>query len=173
MKKKAIHLLKSILFASTSILYFFLAYIGYGKQNLDLTKYAQYENVIIDKGIGIYYGNKGSKSNVFFLSLNGLDEDLGIYRMSREYDDLLKKIKIGERVKVYYQKSNNKTENINIDLIQVEKDGVILIDKNEYENKESFLIYIGLLAGFGTLFMAFRFYKYGSILKNKPKNLNS
>lgn len=167
MNKKTKHLLNSILFASTSILYFFLAYIGYGKQNLDLTKYAQYENVITDKGIGIHYGSKGRKSNVFYLSLNGLDENLGVYRMSKEYDDLLKKIKIGERVKVYYQKSNNKTENINIDLIQVEKDDQILISKNEYERKESFLIYIGLIGGLGTLFMAYRFYKYRTIFNSR------
>ncbi|WP_262148451.1 hypothetical protein [Chryseobacterium foetidum] len=167
MNKKTKHLLNSILFASTSILYFFLGYIGYGKQNLDLTKYAQYENVITDKGIGIHYGSKGRKSNVFYLSLNGLDENLGVYRMSKEYDDLLKKIKIGERVKVYYQKSNNKTENINIDLIQVEKDDQILISKNEYERKESFLIYIGLIGGLGTLFMAYRFYKYRTIFNSR------
>ncbi|KQT17680.1 hypothetical protein ASG31_09830 [Chryseobacterium sp. Leaf404] len=167
MNQRTKHLLNSILFASTSILYFFLAYIGYGKQNPDLTKYAHYENVITDKGIGIHYGRKGRKSNVFYLSLNGLDENLGVYRMSKEYDDLLKKIKIGERVKVYYQKSNNKTENINIDLIQVEKDDQILIGKNEYERKESFLIYIGLIGGLGTLFMAYRFYKYRNIFNSR------
>lgn len=170
MNKKTKHLLSSILFASTSILYFFLAYIGYGKQNLDLSKYAQYENIIIDKGIDIHYGSKGRKSNVFYISLKDLDEDLGIYRMSKEYKDLLKKVNVGDKVKVYYRPSSNEKENINIDLIQVEKDGQVLIGKEEYEEKESSLIYIGLIAGIGTLFMAYRFYKYGSIFGNKQKN---
>ena len=170
MTKKTKHLLSSILFASTSILYFFLAYIGYGKQNLDLSKYAQYENVIIDKGIDIHYGSKGRKSNVFYISLKDLDEDLGIYRMSKEYEDLLKKVNIGEKVKVYYRPSSNERENINIDLIQVEKDGQVLISKEAYEKKESSLIYIGLIVGIGTLFMAYRFYKYGSLFNNKQKN---
>lgn len=170
MNKKTKHLLSSILFASTSILYFFLAYIGYGKQNLDLSKYAQYENIIIDKGIDIHYGSKGRKSNVFYISLKDLDEDLGIYRMSKEYEDLLKKVNVGDKVKVYYRPSSNERENINIDLIQVEKDGQVLIGKEEYEKKESSLIYIGLIAGIGTLFMAYRFYKYGSIFSNKQKN---
>lgn len=170
MNKKTKHLLSSILFASTSILYFFLAYIGYGKQNLDLSKYAQYENIIIDKGIDIHYGSKGRKSNVFYISLKDLDEDLGIYRMSKEYEDLLKKVNVGDKVKVYYRPSSNERENINIDLIQVEKDGQVLIGKEEYEKKESSLIYIGLIAGIGTLFMANRFYKYGSIFSNKQKN---
>jgi hypothetical protein len=170
MTKKAKHILNSILFASTSILYFFLAYIGYGKQNIDLSKYAQYENVITDKGIDIHYGSKGKESNVFFISLKGLDEDLGVYRMSQNYKDLLEKVNVGDKIKVHYKENSNENENINIDLIQVEKDGEILIGKAEYENKESALIYIGLIAGIGTLFMAYRFYNYGSVFGRKVKN---
>ena len=170
MNKRTKHLLSSILFASTSILYFFLAYIGYGKQNIDLSKYVQYENEIIDKGIDIHYGSKGRKSKVFYISLKDLDEELGIYRMSKEYEDLLNKVNIGDKVKVYYRPSSNQRENINIDLIQIEKDGQVLIGKEEYEKKESSLIYIGLIAGIGTIFMAYRFYKYGSIFGKKQKN---
>ena len=83
---------------------------------------------------------------------------------------MLKKVNVGDKVKVYYRPSSNERENINIDLIQVEKDGQVLIGKEEYEKKESSLIYIGLIAGIGTLFMAYRFYKYGSIFSNKQKN---
>lgn len=172
MNNKTKHLLKSILFASTSILYFFIAYIGYGKQNLDLSECNQYENVITDKGIDIHYGSKGVESNVFYISLKNLDEDLGIYRMSKEYDDLLEKVNIGDKVKVYYKKSFDRKENININLIQVEKDGKIIIDKYEYENKHSSLIYIGFIAGFLTLFMSYRFYKYGSMFYIKSKKLH-
>jgi hypothetical protein len=170
MNKKTKHLLNSILFASTSILYFFLAYIGYGKQNIDLTQKTTYENIVTNKGIGIRYGSKGRQSKVFYITLKDLDEKLGVYRMSKNYDDLLNKFEIGEKVKVYYRPSTNKNENINIDLIQVEKDGEILISKTEYEKKESALIYIGLIAGFGTLFLAYRYYKYGSIVGKKQKN---
>ena len=167
MNKKTKHLLCSILFASTSVIYFFLAYIGYEDQNLDLSKCDQYENIVTDKGIGIHYGSRGRKSNVFFLSLKNLDEDLGIYRMSKNYNDLLEKINVGDRVKVYYRKSSNEKENINIDLIQVEKDGKILISKDEYEKKESSLIYIGLIAGIVTLIMAYGYFKIESILNIK------
>ena len=170
MNKKTKHLLSSILFASTSLLYFFLSYVGYEKQNIDLTQKANYENVITNKGIGIRYLGKGTKSEVFFITLKDLDEKLGIYRMSENYDDLLNKVNMGDKVKVYYEPSSNKRENINIDLIQVEKEGEILINKTEYEKKESALIYIGLIAGIGTLFFSFRFYNYGSFLGNKQKN---
>lgn len=165
MNKKTKHLINSILFGLTSIIYFFLAYIGYGKQNLDLSKYTQYENIVIDKGIDIHYSSKGKESDVFFISIEGLNEDLGIYRMSKNYDDLLKKINIGDTIKVYYRPNSNEAENINIDLIQIEKNKKILISKDEYEKKESALIFIGLIAGIGTLFMAFRYYKYGSVFK--------
>ncbi len=162
MNKKTKHLINSILFGTTSIIYFFLAYIGFSKQNIDLSKYQQYENIIIDKGIDIHYSSKGHESDVFYISLKGLDEDLGIYRMSKNYTDLLEQLNIGDKVTVYYRPSKNK-ENINIDLIQVEKNNKIIIDKNEYEKKESSLIYIGIVAGLGTLLMAYRYYKFGSI----------
>ena len=76
-------------------------------------------------------------------------------------------------MKVYYKPSSNKTENINIDLIQVEKEGYILINKTEYEKKESALIYIGLIGGIGTLFFSIRFYIYGSIFGNKKTTANT
>ncbi len=162
MNKKTKHTLSSILFAFSSVLYFFLAYIGFENQNIDLNQFQQYENIITDKGIDIHYDSKGGESDVFYISLKGLDEDLGIYRMSKNYDDLLAKFKVGEKVKVYYKASND-LDNINIDLIQVEKNGETIISKEEYEKKESSLIYIGLFAGFGTILMAYRYYKFGKI----------
>ena len=170
MNKKTNHLLYSILFASTSILYFFLAYIGYGKQTIDLSQKATYENIITNIDIGIHYGSKGRQSEVFYIMLKDLDEKLGIYRMSKNYDDLIDRLNVGEKVKVHYRPSTHKKGNINIDLIQVEKDGKIIISKTEYEKKASTLIYIGLIAGIGTLFMAFRYYKYGGIIGNEAHN---
>jgi len=166
MNKEQKHLLMSILIGLTSVIYFFLVYKGYKNQNLDLSKFDQYENILIKKGIGIHYGSKGKQSNVFFISIKGLEEDLGIYRISKEYDDLLEKVTIGDNVKVYYKKSSN-NEGVNIDLIQVEKDGKVLISKDEYEEKESFLIYIGLIAGFGTLIGACIYYNKGSVFKTR------
>ncbi|WP_431242596.1 hypothetical protein ACQ9BO_22735 [Flavobacterium sp. P21] len=79
--------------------------------------------------------------------------------MSKDYNDLLQKINIGDKVKVYYQANSNEDENINIDLIQLEKDGKIIIDKIEYEQKEGSLLYIGLIAGFFILYISYRNYK--------------
>ena len=80
-------------------------------------------------------------------------------------NDLLEKVNVGDSVKVYYRKGSEKG-NINIDLIQVEKNEKILISKDEYEKKESALIYIGFIAGIGTLCIAYRFYRLGDKYKH-------
>lgn len=159
MKKVSKKAINSIIIALTSIIYFSLAYVGYEKQNIDLNKYSQYEGVIIDKGIGILKGSKGRTSNVFYVTLNGLDERLGIYRMSKKYNDLLSNLTVGEKIKVYYKPQSNKN-NINIDLIQIEKGGKIIVGKDEYERKESALIYLGLIGGIFTLIFAYITWKY-------------
>ncbi|MNQ04244.1 hypothetical protein D3C85_169580 [compost metagenome] len=79
--------------------------------------------------------------------------------MSQNYNDLLQKVNIGDKVKVYYQANTNKDENININLIQLEKDGKIIINKSEYEQKEGSLLYIGLIAGFFIFYLSYRNYK--------------
>lgn len=159
MTKKTKQLINSITAGLFSILFFFLAYIGYEKRNIDLSKQDKFESIIIDKGINIHYGSKGQKSDIFFISLKNLDKDLGVYRMSKNYNDLLQKVNIGDKVKVYYQANSNKDENININLIQLEKDGKIIINKSEYEQKEGSLLYIGLIAGFFILYLSYRNYK--------------
>jgi hypothetical protein len=55
-------------------------------------------------------------------------------------------IQPGDIVTVYYL-GQSSDSNINIDLVQIEKSGQIIVDQKEYKEKESFLIYIGLIAG--------------------------
>lgn len=171
MNRKTKHLLSSILFASTSLLYFFLAYIGCEDQNIDLKRTKKYTNVITNKGVGIHYGSKGRQSFVFFIELKYLEQKLGIYRKSKNYDDLLEKVNVGDTVKVFFKPSNTGHSDINIDLIQVEKGDVILIDKSEYEQKQRFLVYIGLITGILILYLAFRYYKYESIFSNRKRRI--
>lgn len=159
MNKKTKKLVNSISAGLFSALLFLVSYIGYEKQNIDLSKQNQYEEIIIDKGIGIHYGSKNQKSNVFFITLKNLNENLGIYRISNDYKDLLQKVNIGDKVKVYYEELSSTSENININLIQVEKDGKIIISKNEYEKREGSLFYIGLIGGLVFLYITYRYLK--------------
>ncbi|MDR2909750.1 MAG: hypothetical protein LBV47_00035, partial [Bacteroidales bacterium] len=82
------------------------------------------------------------------------------------YDDLLEEINKGDLLKVYYKSNDNRTENVNIDLIQIEKDGLILYDKKEYARKESALIYLGLIGALLTYVIVYRYYRYGSVFGN-------
>jgi len=101
-------------------------------------------SIVENRGIDIRYGSKGKKDEVFYVKLKDLTKKLGVYRMSKNYDDLIKKINIGDQLTIFYYGNSNQTENVNIDLIQVERDNLILVDKSEFENKECFLIYVGI-----------------------------
>lgn len=151
----------TILICLTSVIYLFLVWIGFQKQNIQLENCNYYESYVISSGLDYRNSSKGRKSNVFYVLLHGMDKKLGVYRMSKDYNDLLSAIKHGDKLKVYYS-DNNKKENVNIDLIQVEKNGQILLDKKEYEKKESTLIYMGLFGTLVTYVIAYHYYRYGN-----------
>lgn len=138
-----VKLIFGFLFFTT--LYIFCIYLGYKKQNIDLNKTQKINGIVENRGIDIRYGSKGTKDEVFYIKLENLNKKLGVYRMSKDYDDLIKKINIGDELTLFYYRNSNLRENVNIDLIQVERGNTILIDKSVYENKESFLMYVGVL----------------------------
>ena len=156
---------KKRLFGSTflflsSFLYFFLAYIGFKKQDINLKDYEKLTGKLIDKGIDFRYGSKGRKSECFYIYLDNLrNQKLGVYRFSKDYKDLENSFDIGDSVTVFFIDRPDKGENINIELIQAEKNGKIIVDKKEYEKKESSLIYIGLIAGILSIVLSILYFK--------------
>jgi hypothetical protein len=131
-------------FTFFTLLYIFCIYLGLKKQNIDLNKTNKIISIVENRGIDIRYGSKGKIDEVFYIKLENYDKKLGVYRMSKNYEDLIKKINIGDKVKIYFYENSNRTENVNIDLIQVEKKDTILIHKSEFEGKSRFLIYVGI-----------------------------
>ncbi len=129
--------------AFMSIIYILVLRVGILEQNINLDNCSQLTGLVEDRGMDFRIGDKGRTTSVFYVKLAGLEEKLGIYRISGNYDDLLTKIRTGDNLKVYYFDNSNTTENVNIDLIQVEKGHEIIVEKNEYEKKQSSLIYIG------------------------------
>ncbi|ESU24971.1 hypothetical protein FSS13T_18690 [Flavobacterium saliperosum S13] len=153
-----------------SFLYFFLAYIGFKKQNINLNQVDKITSQVENRGIDYRHGSKGRKSKVFYIKLKDLDEKVGVYRMSKNYNDLISAINIQDILTVYYEKNSNDSENVNINLIQIERNGIVLLGKKEYENKESALIYIGLFFGVGSVAYSFYFLKRKTnLLKGKNK----
>ena len=152
------HILKTFLVFLSSIIYFFLAYIGYKNSNINLNQIDSKIGIVEKVGITQRIGTKGEKAKVFFIQLDNVEEKLGVYRMSKNYNNLIQNIKIEDKIKVYFKSKIDKRENVNIDLVQIEKGGKIILPKNEFENKQSFLIYIGLFFGIGTVIYSQLYY---------------
>jgi hypothetical protein len=153
-------ILGSIILFLSSFIYFFLAYVGFKKQNINLTDYEKLTSKVIDKGIDYRHGSKGRLSKCFFVYLDNLrNQKLGVYRSNEKYADLEKSILIGDSVKVYFIDRPDNGERINIDLIQIEKRNKVIFDKKEYEARESSLIYIGLIAGTFSVLFSILYYK--------------
>ena len=135
----------SILIFLSSGIYFLLAYKEFNSQSIDLKTVDKFTGRVNERGVAERRSSKHS-SDVFYLTIDGLPETLGIYRMEKDYLGLVDMIQPGDLVTVYYL-SKTTDENINIDLIQIEKDGQIIVDESEFKKKESALIYIGLIGG--------------------------
>jgi hypothetical protein len=150
----------TILIFLSSFLYFFLAYIGFRKQGIDPNEFEKRTGTIIDRGIDFRYNSKGGRSACFFLLLDNLPEQkLGVYRFSHQYDDLNSALNIGDRVTVFFINRPDSQEGVNIDLIQVEKNGKVVIDKRDYEQRERWPIYIGLFSGIFSVVLSRLYYK--------------
>ena len=158
LSEKNKHILKTFLVVLSSVIYFFLAYIGYLNSNINLNEINSKIGIVEEVGITQRIGTKGEKSNVFFIQLDNIELKLGVYRMSKNYSELIENIKPKDKIKVYYKSKTNKRENVNIDLVQIEKNGNIILQKNEFENKQSFLLYIGLFFGIGTIIFSYLYY---------------
>lgn len=167
--QKTKEIISFIFLFSFSFLYFFLAKIGFEKQNINLNNVDKITSQVENRGIDYRHGSKGKRSKVFYIKLKNLNEKLGVYRMSKEYDDLISKINTNDKLTVYYKENNNDSENVNIDLIQIERNGIVLLDKKEYEKKESVLIYIGLIAGVLSIGYSFYYLRRKTSLFKKEK----
>lgn len=136
-----------------------LAIKGYQNTHIDLSKVEYTRGFVTDHGITI---NKGNQLNqkVFYFKIYGNNERFASYNIDQEYTNLKANIRYGDFLKVYYKKTNSSGFNLNV--IQIEKEGQILLNKSEYESKEVALIYIG---GIGGLLMLWVFIRL--ILKAK------
>ena len=104
----------------------------------DLDDLDQYEGTIADKGItkNTSSTSKGPMtSDVFFLRLNGLEQILATYNKKQSYYDLDSRLRVGDRVTVYFKLSpyNDKP---NLSTYQIEKDGQVILGQDEFKGKE-------------------------------------
>ena len=156
--KRTKYIIQIVGFVFFSLLYIFAIYIGIEKQNINLEKTIKFTNTVENFGVDYHYPNRGAKSKVFYVKLKDLDQKLGVYRMSKNYNDLLQLFKVGDMITVFYYGKSNKKNNVNIDLVQIERNEKTLLSKSEYEKKESIMIYVGI-GGLITIFFIIRHYR--------------
>jgi hypothetical protein len=153
---KAKRILHFLLLFLSSGLYFLLAYIGYKDQRIDIKTLKTYTGKVISFGETMSRaGNSGSK--VFYVDIEGLEQRLGVYRFTRDYKSIIRKLNIGDVITVYY-KDQNRCE-VNIDLVQIERNNEILLDNREYRKKESALTWIGFVGGFFSVVYSIWYFK--------------
>lgn len=145
----------SIIIFLTSWIYFFLAYKGFSSQSIDIKTLDKFTGRVSERGVADRRSSKHIKR--FYLTIDGLSETLGIYRMEKNYSELIDKIQPGDIVTVYYL-GKTTDENINVDLVQIEKDGQIIVDESELKMKELTLIYIGLIGGLFSVGLSIWYY---------------
>ncbi len=151
--KKTFSFILILLFSG---LYFAVAYKGYKDQSIDLKTLKTFTGRISSFGETIRTSGK-YRPKVFYVDIDGLEQRLGVYRMTRNYETILDKLNTGDTITVYYKNQN--PCDVNIDLVQIEKNNAILLDKKEYLNKESSLIWIGLLAGVSSILFSLWYFK--------------
>ena len=144
MTQKTKHLITAVIIFLSSGLYFALAHKGYKEQAITLDQLDKFAGQIIERGITTRKSGK-RKSTVFYIRLAGLSETLGIYRMNNNYQELIDKLVPGDEVTIYYVSRPN--DDVNIDLVQIENGEKVIVNAEEFKNRESSLIYIGLVAG--------------------------
>lgn len=103
----------------------------------------KFEGTIVDRDIVLKKGKVNL--NVFYFRLDGLSDKLASYNIRQDYKKLIDHLNIGDKIIVYFRKSES--QKLNLDVIQIEKQGLVILDKGEFETKESSLIYIGTIGG--------------------------
>jgi hypothetical protein len=113
---------------------------------------------IVERGIAVRTPSYRTAVSVrvFYLKINGLDKTLEIYRMKNNYQGLLNELSTGIEVTAYYEDTQ---------LVQLEKNGNVIIDSSEYKKKESALIYIGLVTGIGSVLASVWYFKKHVVTK--------
>ena len=145
-----------------SLIYLVIIWGGLNQQNIRIEETLELKGVVTNKGIDNHIGTKHKKTKCFFIKLNNLDHKVGVKRWFKGYDDLINTVNIGDTVTINYFDKYKPDENINIDLVQLKKQEVILLGKNEYEKGKMVYVYVCI---FALIINFFLFYK---TIKRKP-----
>lgn len=129
-----------------------------GWANLDEVK--QFEGVITEKGITNYQTSTSGRYKItmtnqaFYLKIKGLEELLGVYNPKQMYDSLDHHLHVGDTIKVFYNHSNL-PDQLNLETFQIEKNGKLILNREDFQRRERIGFYMTFIGGFVLLFLTF------------------
>ena len=92
----------SIFISSIALVLFFVSYIGFINQNINLNQYPKVSGIVSKKGTILSHHG----SDYFYLLLKGSNKKLIVYRSSKHYDDLINKVQVNDSIVVYTKKKH-------------------------------------------------------------------
>ena len=98
-------------------------------------------------------GRGSFKSDVFLIKIDGLNQVLATYNSSYDYSFFEENIKVGDNLKVYFQKSND-TIKPNLNVFQIEKSGIVLLKNEDLQNRNRIGGCVAFFGGFLLIGMA-------------------
>lgn len=114
----------SIIIFLTSGIYFFLAYKDFTSQTIDIKTLDKFTGQVSERGTTERRSSKIT-TTVFYLTIDGLNQKLGIYRQTGNYKGLVDEIQPDDIVTVYYLGKSSDSD-INIDLVQIDKNATAI-----------------------------------------------
>ena len=138
-----------------SFIYLVLIIAGFIYQNIDLRDTIRREGVV--ESVGVFTSTTQSTGRIFeleqqffYIQFSDRSEKMQVFRRSFNYDDLLENIQIGDRLTVFLMPHDQRSE-----MIQIEKNGNIILHRNEIQTRNRILIYIGFLGLLGNVAIFF------------------
>jgi hypothetical protein len=100
-----------------------------------------------------------ARIDVLSFTIKGLDIKFAIHEQFKSYDNYWQNLHVGDTVKVYYSDTYSLTsEGFNLDVGQIEKNGVALIDVAERDGENKIAGYVFLVVSSIFLIVGIRFY---------------
>ena len=127
--------LGALLLAACCLLGSFLMFLT---SDSELSQIDKHSGKVIEKRIvsknNSFAGRGSFKSDVFLIKIDGLNQVLATYNSSYDYSFFEENIKVGDNLKVYFQKSND-TIKPNLNVFQIEKSGIVLLKNEDLQNR--------------------------------------
>ena len=156
-----------IVLIALSFVYLMLIVAGISYQNIDLRDTIRREGVV--QSVGIFNRTaRGMEQQVFYIQLSGTRERLQVFRGSFNYDDLLENIHVGDRLTVFLMPNDQRSE-----MIQIEKNGNIILHRSEIQNRNRILIYLGILGLLANVYGGYLLKKQAKKRKEEEEKENS